>query len=87
MKKTLLAIFLLTLFSCKPHSKKEWDEKCIVKNVKEYVYYGGLVNEKSYTIKTDCRYSIVSKRHVNIGDTISVHIISYRAYKKDTLIK
>jgi hypothetical protein len=82
MKKTFLSLFLVPIFwSCNHHQKKEWDEKCVVKNVNEHVRYGGLINEKSYTIKTGCGYTIVSKKHANVGDTIRVHIISYRAHK------
>jgi hypothetical protein len=87
MKKSFLSLFLVSIiYSCNHSQRKEWDEKCVVKNVNEHVRHGGLINERSYTIKTGCGYTIISKKHANVGDTINVHVISYRAHT-DTILK
>jgi hypothetical protein len=80
-----LSIFL---FSCERAKSSEWYESCVVKAVKTKWKYGGLLPEKTHTIKTSCGYTIVSSREVSVGDTIQVKVISLRKedlHKKDTI--
>jgi hypothetical protein len=70
-----LSIFL---FSCERAKSSEWYEFCVVKAVKTKWKHGGLLPEKTYSIKTSCGYTIVSSREVSVGDTIQVKVISYR---------
>lgn len=88
MKKTLLIFTLAFLIlSCERSKPAEWYESCVVKDVDETFRYGGLVNDASYTIQTSCGYTIVSKRHVSVGDTIQVKVVSYKKEDVEKMLK
>ena len=70
-----------TLLSCSTKGTKPCKvsfEKCVVKNVKWEYRYGGLINERVWSIKTLNGYSIVSMRSAHVGDTITVKVIDCR---------
>jgi hypothetical protein len=78
--KKLLTIFTVTILtaSCSTQSFKttQRNEKCVVTNVSWEYKYGGLINERVYTITTENGYKISSSKHVEVGDTIDVQVIA-----------
>jgi hypothetical protein len=56
-------------------------ERCKVSNVSWQYKYGGLTNEKIYTIKTSNGYTIVSHIGPKVGDSIDVEVRYFN--KKD----
>jgi hypothetical protein len=76
MKKIIFITIAILILSCSTnHGKKV---KCKVVSVKSEYLYGGLTNEKSYSIVTDRGYKIITRTHVEVGDSIDVIVIDRR---------
>lgn len=76
MKKIIFITIALLILSCSnKHGKKV---KCKVVSVKSEYLYGGLTNEKSYSIVTDQGYKIITRTHTEVGDSIDVIVIDRR---------
>ena len=80
MKKLIFITIAILILSCSTnHGKKV---KCKVVSVKSEYLYGGLTNEKSYSVVTDLGYKIITRTRVEVGDSIDVIVIDRRKNNK-----
>lgn len=76
MKKIIFFTFTILILSCSNNYGNH--VKCKVVSVESEYLYGGLTNEKSYTIVTHQGYKIITRRYVEVGDSINVLVIDRR---------
>ncbi len=83
--KKLTPLFLATvlMFSCSTKGHKDirtnsTPVRCVVTSTHYEYKYGGLTGEKIYYFTTDRGYKVSSERHVNVGDTVIVNVVSLR---------